>query len=62
MAHALRAVFAHGVAPATAGVPASSNSALELGASLGHYHAQGRLPVGAGQVIAPVGDFGSKQA
>ena len=54
--------FAHGVAPATAGVPASSNSALELGASLGHYLAQGRLPVGAGQVIAPVGDFGSKQA
>ena len=56
------AVFAHGVAPDTVGLPASSNSALELGASLGHYHAPGRLRVGAGQVIAPVGDFGSKQA
>jgi len=56
------AVLTLDAAPATAGVPASSNSTLELGAPLGHYDAQGRLRVGAGQVVAPVGDFASKQA
>ena len=61
MAHALRLLCSLMASRQPLRGIRTSNSALELGASLGHYHARGRLPVGAGQVIAPVGILGSKQ-